>query len=228
MKIATWNLERPETFSRKNESILEKLKEIDADILILTETNKCIDLEPEYAGFSSKELMPSEVCAYTKGENRTTIWSKKKYRKTREIETCDSSTSVCVGFQTERGELLVYGTVIGIAGHPSQNVDAQIDDWRRIGKLEAESLCIAGDFNVQFSRLDNFTMKSKEKIMVCFSELKVSNLTCNIAENIDHIAVSNRLLANAPHSETHIWNLEKKLHVPKLSDHIGVAVRLDF
>jgi exonuclease III len=227
MKIATWNLERPKTSSRKNESILEKLKGIDADILILTETNKCIDLEPEYAGFPSKELMPSKVCAYTKGENRTTIWSKKKFRKTREIQTCDSSTSVCVGFQTENGELLVYGTVIGIVGHPSQNVDEQIDDWRRIVKSGAESLCIAGDFNVQFSRLDNFTKKSKDKIIVCLSELSVTNLTCNIAENIDHIAVSNQFLKNAPHSETHLWNLEKKAHVPRLSDHIGVAVRLN-
>jgi len=64
LKIATWNLERPKTVSRKNAAILEKLKEVNADILILTETNSCIDLGPEYVAFPSKELMPSKACAY--------------------------------------------------------------------------------------------------------------------------------------------------------------------
>lgn len=230
MKLATWNLERPrrpKTSSEKNAAIAKKLKEVDADVLVLTETNECIDLSFGYVGFPSEGLKPCKECEYTTGENRTTIWVKSTYAATKK-DTSDPSTSVCVSVETDRGALLVYGTVIGILGHPSQNVDDQVADWRRISQSGADSLCIAGDFNVQFSRPDNFTKGSKDKILACFSELGITNLTGNIAENVDHIAVSERLIANAPHCETHLWNLEKALHVPRLSDHIGVAVRLSF
>ncbi|MFT4970003.1 MAG: exonuclease III [Chitinophagales bacterium] len=44
MKIATWNLER--LIKNRNEEVLEKIRAIDADILVLTETGeqnvKCI------------------------------------------------------------------------------------------------------------------------------------------------------------------------------------------
>jgi hypothetical protein len=229
MKIATWNLERPrqpKTVSRKNELILEKLKEINADILILTETNSCINPGIDYAGFRSEELKPCKEYGYTTGENRATVWIKRTHSATK-VKVSNAFTSVCVSVKTEQGELLIYGTVVGILGHPSQNVDEQIDDWRRISESGAKSACITGDFNVQFGRLDNFTQKSKDKIVACFSELGITNLTCGIAENIDHIAISNRFLLNAPHADTHIWNQEKKLHVPKLSDHIGVSVLLE-
>jgi endonuclease/exonuclease/phosphatase family metal-dependent hydrolase len=143
-------------------------------------------------------------------------------------EVSDPLTSVCVKVKTTQGQMLVYATVIGIFGHPSQNVDEQIGDWRKVSKSGEVSICIAGDFNVQFSRLDHFTQASKDKIVACFSELGITNLTCGIAENIDHIAISDRFLENAPHSETHLWNLEKKHHVPQLSDHIGVSINLTF
>jgi endonuclease/exonuclease/phosphatase family metal-dependent hydrolase len=228
MKIATWNLERPKqpkTFSRKNELILEKLKEINADILILTETNSCINPGDDFIGFRSEELVPCKECEYTTGENRATVWVKRTHSATK-VEVSNAFTSACVSVNTEQGELIVYGTVVGILGHPSQNVDDQIDDWRRISESGSKGVCIAGDFNVQFNRLDNFTKTSKDKILACFLELGITNLTCGIAENIDHIAISNRFLESALHSETYIWNQEKKLHVPQLSDHIGVSVRL--
>jgi exonuclease III len=44
VKIATWNLER--LIKNRNEEVLEKIRAIDADILVLTETGeqnvKCI------------------------------------------------------------------------------------------------------------------------------------------------------------------------------------------
>jgi len=42
MKIATWNVERPTRFSSKVAAINTALKEIAADIIVLTETNACI------------------------------------------------------------------------------------------------------------------------------------------------------------------------------------------
>jgi exonuclease III len=56
VKIATWNIERPRVrkVSMKNDVILKKLREENPDILILTETNSCIDLGPGYDGFPSE------------------------------------------------------------------------------------------------------------------------------------------------------------------------------
>ena len=104
MRIATWNLERPKASSGKNTEIIEKLKEVNADILILTETHSSIDLREKYAhSLSSDPLLPSEVADYKEGENRTTIWSKHPMRGP--IKTFDSSTSICACVQTPRGEL---------------------------------------------------------------------------------------------------------------------------
>ena len=46
MKILTWNLERPK---KANQDILEKLAELDADVLILTETNSAINPGEKYS-----------------------------------------------------------------------------------------------------------------------------------------------------------------------------------
>jgi len=45
MKIATWNIERPNKYSKKNQAIIDCLQKVDADILILTETNEFIKWE---------------------------------------------------------------------------------------------------------------------------------------------------------------------------------------
>jgi exonuclease III len=57
MKIATWNLER--LIKRKNQLLLDKLVDINADILILTETNSIIQLE-NYTCIST-DLLPTEL-----------------------------------------------------------------------------------------------------------------------------------------------------------------------
>jgi hypothetical protein len=85
LKIATWNLERPKMpktgkWSVKNTRITEILKEIDADILVLTETNAVIHPWQEYTTCISSKPLPvgqlHDDCIYHIGENRTTIWFK--------------------------------------------------------------------------------------------------------------------------------------------------------
>ena len=45
MRIATWNLERPDPADTvRNQARLEKIREIDAELWILTETHEVIDL----------------------------------------------------------------------------------------------------------------------------------------------------------------------------------------
>ena len=73
MKIATWNLERPSKTSKRTEAILAILQALQADILVLTETNDCIDLGPAYQVFHSAILQDP---MYKVGERRVSIFSK--------------------------------------------------------------------------------------------------------------------------------------------------------
>jgi hypothetical protein len=112
MKIATWNLERPKINGKKTPAIIEALKEINADIFILTETETFIDLGDEYfVRHSEKDKQEY----FGEGERRVSIFS--KYPITKELETFRADTSLCVSMETPKGELIIYGTVIGNRGN---------------------------------------------------------------------------------------------------------------
>ncbi len=221
MKIATWNVERPNDSSKtRNTKIVDALKEVDADILILTETSSIIHPGEAYNPFATASLLLLDEPYYKKGENRTTIWT--KYPANRYMKTYDGFTSICIGIRTPIGDLNVYGTVIGIHGNrrESFNIDLneQLADWERICGIG--NICVAGDFNISFADNYYYTKDGRQKINSCFNELKVENLTQNIPENIDHIAISVSFLKSLK-PVTSVWNEDKKL-----SDHIGVCVTL--
>jgi hypothetical protein len=220
MEIATWNVERPTTTSNKNASIIGEIRNLNADILILTETHSIIR-PPGYAYSLASDTLTAD------GENRTTIWS--KYPLGDRIRTFAPETSVCVNVQTPHGGLYVYGTVIGVFGSREKSflpdLELQIDDWARISKLG--NICIAGDFNISWDSY-YFTHDGRGKLSDAFKALKITNLTSEIPQNIDHVAISDSFLKAAKRNELpHTWNLEKKLRKPSLSDHIGVSVKLD-
>lgn len=221
MKIATWNVERPSDLSKtRNAKILEALKEVDADILILTETNSLINPGAEYSPFATTSLGLLDEPYYKDGENRTTIWS--KYPANRYMQTYDSFTSICTGIRTPYGDLNVYGTIMGIHGNRRESfnvdLDRQLADWKRIRRIG--DICIAGDYNLSFMDNYYYTKDGRQKINDSFEELQIKNLTEQIPENIDHIAVSTSFLKFAE-CKTMVWNEDKKL-----SDHIGVSVFL--
>jgi exonuclease III len=86
MKIATWNLER--LIKRKTKLVLDKLVDINADILILTETNSIIQLE-NYTCISTSHLPTNfDNIKYEVGENRVSILT--KYNATIRHKTFDS------------------------------------------------------------------------------------------------------------------------------------------
>ena len=116
MKIATWNIERPTSSSKRLPLIIERLKQVDADILILTETNDTIDLGENYTTFHTSELIET---FYKAGEKRVGIYS--KYKSREQLKTFRDDTSLCVLLETPLGDLVVYGTIIGINGSKRQN-----------------------------------------------------------------------------------------------------------
>jgi hypothetical protein len=218
MKIGTWNLERLTKTSKRNPAIIDCLLKIDADILILTETNECINLGDRYNYYHSARL---EEPYYHDGERRVSIYS--KYRSLEQIETFREDTSICERFETELGSLAVYGTIIGIFGNRNKgfiyDLDLQLLDFERIAKKG--NFCVGGDFNLSFSDNYYFTKEGRRKLNDSFEKLKLVNLTAEIAQNIDHIIISGDFVGDRARS-IEIWNEDKKL-----SDHKSVAVEIE-
>lgn len=196
---------------------METLRALDADILVLTETDICIDLGSEY------EVRHSEKDAqdyFRAGERRVSIFS--KYAIGREMKTFRSDTSLCVVVATPKGALTVYGTVIGTRGnrghHFKEDLQAQLLDFNHLGM--GENLCVAGDFNISFGDAYYTVKESRQQLEHTFSQLDMNILTRNIPENIDHIALSNNFTGDCK-TVTGSWNDDKVL-----SDHKGIWVEI--
>ena len=215
MKIATWNLERLK--KNKSEIILSKLRTLDADILILTETDSEISLGNEYSSISTQNLFNGyDGIAYKNTENRTTIWSKYKIEK--QNSTYDHYTSVCAVIHTPFGLLNVYGTIIGVFGGKGERFQNDMKSQRLDFENLSGKICIAGDFNIALSGFAYPSHKARNEINETFEKLDLKCLTSEIIDNVDHIAISKSYLANREMS-IEIWNEDKTL-----SDHIGICL----
>jgi endonuclease/exonuclease/phosphatase family metal-dependent hydrolase len=239
IKIATWNVGRPKPSTKpRNESILKTLHGVDADILVLTETNSCIDLRDIYQTcFSTACLFESLALGgelYKEGENRVTIWS--KFSGQRRIDMSNSHSSVCALLESDWGDLNVYGTVIGIYGKNRGRyerklsktdfetaIETQLIDWERLAGLG--DLCIVGDFNTELSLSgkDYVSASGRKRINECFQKIDVQVPTRGIPNNVDHVALSANFLKSIdPPWKT--WNEAKDKTL--LSDHVGVSITL--
>ena len=123
--------------------------------------------------------------------------------------------------ETDKGNLLVYGTIIEVLGNRylsfEENLKKQVDDYKRLSSGES-GFCICGDFNCSFADNYYFTKAGRNIILQFFSENNIELLTANRPLCIDHIAISEQFVLGC---DIHIeeWNTEKTL-----SDHKGIAV----
>ena len=216
MKIATWNLERPKTTSSKLGEITSKLRQLDADLYVLTETNDCINLSSNFYYYHS-EILPAAY--YKSGERRITIIS--KFPAEEILSVYNAQTCLAITFQSPLGRLIAYGTITGIFGNRRANflseLDLQIQDWIN---LNNDNLLIAGDLNMSFSDNYYFTNLGRQKFVNTFKKLNLINLTENVPQNIDHIIISRKIMMSKSYT-VETWNLDKRL-----SDHIGLCVEI--
>lgn len=214
MRIATWNVERLK-HKRELENIKNICNELNANIFILTETDEQINLN--YKNIFHTEKLSEENYKIT--ERRVSIFT--NYNCVKIYQTYDKFTSLCVELETEFGNLLVYGTIIGIRGKQDKNFNSdllkQIENFKI---LSEKNICICGDFNCSFADNYYFTNFARDNLLQTFSDLKIELLTKNCAECVDHIAVSKKFLQNRKFNFSE-WNLDKKL-----SDHKGIFVDL--
>ena len=219
MKIGTWNIERLKHF-KKIKEITVILENLDLDILVLTEYDKRIVPKNYKFKISTTSLEEFNSDYYRETEMRVRIYS--KYEIVKQIETYDKYTSCCAELKTECGNLLVYGTIIGIFGNRNKNfkedLPKQIEDFRKLSKNL--NLCIIGDYNISFSDNYYFTNWGRNELNKCFAENEINNLTQNLSETIDHIAISKKFCKDS-RIETSEWNVEKEL-----SDHKGISINI--
>lgn len=220
MKIATWNVERLKCKNRISQ-IIDECNKVSADIFVLTETDRQLKLDYKYA-YETSALNESCGISYKHTENRVTIFT--NYPCVRLHPTYDLKTAICVELATENGNILVYGTIIGIFGnrHPTFTPDLkmQMDDVKRLANL-ADGFCICGDFNCSFADNYYFTKDARRTILDTFEENNIRLMTKTQPKCIDHIAVSNYIVGNGCITVKE-WNIDKTL-----SDHKGVSVTFD-
>ncbi len=219
MKIATWNVERLKHINELAE-ILSWCDGIRADILVLTETDQRVKPDYKYC-FTTPAVSGIQSLQYKATENRVSIYT--NYPCVRQHLTFDKYTSICVELETERGGLLVYGTVVGIYGnrHPTflQDLHCQLADIERLSH-QAEGFCFCGDLNCSFTDNYYFTNAGRNALTKSFNQNGIALLTANQSECIDHIAISHDIVKNSQ-IQVQEWNQDKRL-----SDHKGIAVTL--
>ena len=217
MKIATWNVERLR-HKKLLDEMLHSIDEVNADILVLTETDQ--QLHPKYRScYATPRMAIYQPDIYVPTENRVSIYT--NYPCVRQHSTYDANTALCVELETGKGNLIVYGTIIGVYGNRHQtflpDLMKQMDDLRRLSKLGV-AICFCGDFNCSFSDNYYFTAAGRAAILNGLMDCNLSLLTENQTECIDHIALTEGFVGSA---EVKIaeWNQAKAL-----SDHIGIVV----
>lgn len=140
-----------------------------------------------------------------------------------EYPTYDEKTAICREIRTDRGNLVVYGTIMGIFGNRrpdfKEDVTKQMEDIRKLS-VSGKSTCVIGDFNLSFSDDYYFTKFGRDIVRKTFSECGLSILTAERGCCVDHIAISNSYIGE---DEIFVseWNYDKKL-----SDHKGIMVEL--
>ena len=217
MKIATWNVERLK-HKKLLDEMLYSIDEVNADILVLTETDQ--RLHPKYQFcFETPKMAICQPGIYAPTESRVAIYT--NYPCVRQHSTYDGNTALCVELETEKGKLIVYGTIIGVYGNRHQtflpDLMKRMDDLRVLSKL-GTAICFCGDFNCSFADNYYFTTAGRAAIWDGLKDCDLSLLTKGQPECIDHIALTKCFVGNDD-VQIEEWNQTKTL-----SDHKGIAV----
>lgn len=98
LRIATWNIERLK-HKKSLEQILLACEQIQADILVLTETDHRVCPDYQYS-FHTPPLAEIQPVFYSPTENRVSIYT--NYPCVRQHKTCDVYTALCVELETKK------------------------------------------------------------------------------------------------------------------------------
>ncbi len=238
MRIGTWNVEYA-AGREKNERRLRRLREMDCDVWVLTETHDELDLGAGYSAVATGQRATGRA-----GARWTAIWS--RFPITRSLPVEDAHRTVAALIESPAGPLVVYGTVL--PWHSDRGPDASAATWaehhrvipmqaREWAKLRDDfpgaALCVAGDLNMNLGGRHYYgTRQGREMLRL---GLKGAGLVCateteRVPEGllrhgpIDHVCLSERLAGTARVADA--WE-GKDAEGIRLSDHSGLVVVVD-
>ncbi|WP_295391713.1 endonuclease/exonuclease/phosphatase family protein [uncultured Thiodictyon sp.] len=240
MRIATWNLERPRKGGEiKNALLLQRMREIDADIWVLTEASEAVFLPGYYA-----VATPPLDGYHRPGETSTAVLS--RWPIIGEAPTWDPRLSVCAKVAAPSGTVHVYGTIIAYANDKGQSetskrwvehrrsIEKHRSDWLKLSQSHSSQtpLVVAGDFNQ--SRDGSGWYQDKFSVDLLSDVLRQSGLQCVTEQDfrktqglsrasIDHICLPEQLAGCV--SKVAAW--EGAVDGRAVSDHNGVYVQID-
>ena len=251
-RIANWNLERPRFGTLKTKLAIDKIYQVNADIIVLTETSKAVDLSeiyPFHISTLSYERTPEE--------HWVTIWS--KWEIVKKTVTFDNYRTVSGIIKSPFGNISIFGTIIpyhnaGVSGvrygnlnyttweYHEKDLYAQSQNWKLLIEAEKLPLFVIGDFNQsRFNNQGYGTAKIRQILTDLLNELDLNCVTEvdfsekyltedpikeKIRNNIDHICISNELKNRMSNYEVGAWN-----HFTEqdkfMSDHNGVYIEFE-
>jgi endonuclease/exonuclease/phosphatase family metal-dependent hydrolase len=240
MRIGTWNVEYG--IGVRNPERLALLREREADIWILTETDADLDLSGTHPHAMLTE--PRSTPKTRKGSTWVTIWS--KHPIVRALAVPDPRRMAGAVVETPHGDLAVIGVVLpwntdagDVATEPKPR---GWDEHRRVVKHEVPALLsalreqapgmhriVAGDFNTDFHPPHSYGLQGTRQDLLHL--LTEHGLVCHTGQVlypppspprtlIDHICSDLETVCGV---ETWSGDDGKK---PRLSDHPGVVVTL--
>jgi hypothetical protein len=178
-RIATWNIERaaPSKTAR-----LARIHSADADIWVLTETRDSLDLGERYSGVHA-DLQPGTLVA----GRWVSIWSRLPCIE--RVAVRHTIRTVAAIYETPRGELLVYGTVLpwhsdqgttGVATNWSEHyrvIPEQAQEWKALRERYPDAaLCVAGDLNMDLGEKHFYGTKHGRELL--HEALSQAGLAC--------------------------------------------------
>ena len=215
-------------------NIEEALLKSASDIIVVTEGVESLS-PPGYSYVYQTKIIPDDkpyegvdYSAMLKGKKAVRVAIFSKYEAIKTYAVSDEYTSICKAFETPKGTLTIYGTIIGTqfikppyAGNELNNC---ITDCLRITS-ETDTLCLAGDLNTSFIESEkHFEMKgikSRQALQELCANCAFDLSSAGIEKNIDHIFVPKKWLEH--------FTVTARVFVNKeiLSDHMGVSVEIN-
>ncbi len=230
LKVATWNVEYgmgPTLNDRRR----EKIREENADIWILTESNESLELE----GFRSFDSETREVGGRVDDKSHwVSIWVSERLESA-PLKKFVAQRWVACEVIVEGRSVIVVGTVLPWLGDTQDfttDLEGQASIWQELSTVGAAGLIVAGDFNQDFGVRHYYGSRARRELLestLTKSDLILATNQCTQVDRegfglIDHVAHSKEWLSNE--EDTKVW-ARKNHRGKRMSDHCGVAVELN-
>ena len=237
MRIGTWNLDHAR--ARKHDPERQRLlRDADADVWVLTETNDQLAL----AGYTPIHSAPRPHA--NEGGRWVTIWTRLPVRS--KVQVADPSRSVAAMIDAKGRDFLIFGVVVpwhSDIGEPPRDPRPRLwqeqyrvipelgREWRHLQRESPNALlCVAGDLNLSLGGPHYYGTAHGRSLLR--EAMAATNLQCatrfeRVPVGALHHPAIDHVLAPADVSAEVVYAWEGRTAGGiKLSDHSGLVVEM--